>query len=292
MDKELINILKSHKDDPQLGGGFDAEKRWQQVAAVSGLEEETASRAYGVREYVEYGVWHMSHMMLKPAAAFVAIFLFVFASWASVVTTSAHAVPGDTFYPAKISLEKIQLAVTFDPAQRAQLKVQFVSNRLDEMVILAASNPVDHPEVVQLAADRFTQEVQILKEELQDESGDSASNTELAMIVGRKAPIYTTTIAQSGQQVSDNIKAVVEEVQDAVEETQEQAVDVIITAHEIEEGEEMAREILLAFESKLSSLNNSDLTDEQKEKIDIAISLKIQGEYRKAFQLLKEIELQ
>src|SRR5205823_4324010 len=49
------------------------------------------------------------------------------------VATSADTVPGDVLYPAKIAVERVQLATTSDDVDRARLHVVFADHRLTEL---------------------------------------------------------------------------------------------------------------------------------------------------------------
>src|SRR3990167_8561005 len=183
MDKELIKLLRTLKDDSSLGGGFDADSSWKRFARDNGFDQNTVSDRYSIGDYFTYGLWKISHVLLKPVAATVAVFFLAISGWLSVANVSAHALPGDTFYSVKIGMEKAQLALAFTSQQRANLKVEFASRRLEEMVQIASLVQHRQPAEVQLAVNRFKDEVTHIQEELQVEK-TSDSQTELAKTVG------------------------------------------------------------------------------------------------------------
>ena len=55
---------------------------------------------------------------------------------------SGNSLPGDPFYPIKLGVERVQLAITFDAAARARLHAQFAEVRLSEAKRLIAMGRV------------------------------------------------------------------------------------------------------------------------------------------------------
>ncbi|PJA45364.1 hypothetical protein CO174_03505 [Candidatus Uhrbacteria bacterium CG_4_9_14_3_um_filter_50_9] len=287
MDKELITLLKSMKDDPAIGGGFDASAAWQRVADRSGFEENTQPRRYTFREYLEYVVWHTTHVIVKPVAASFAVFLFAIAGWVSAANISANTLPGDQLYPLKLGIEQAQLSLAFSANQRAMLQVEFASNRLEEMVEVVATRSVDEPEVVRLAVERVKSEVSSIMDELVYQTGGNA--TELAKAVGRLDDTYQNSVSSSTTaDLPQSIQDGVQELKEIIDNTEDQAVEVIITAHELTDDEETAHELRTAFEKELVRVQ---ALVQDSESFAVAIELKQEGAYRRAFQVLKEIEL-
>jgi hypothetical protein len=64
-------------------------------------------------------------------ATFLLIFLIV--STSGVAFASQWTIPGDTLYPVKTSLERVQLALSLSEARRAQLHIAFAERRLVEI---------------------------------------------------------------------------------------------------------------------------------------------------------------
>lgn len=280
-EQELIRLLESHKDDPRLGGEFDFSKSWNRVADELGFDETSAIPSYGMRDYLEYHMWNFSHVMLKPMAAAVAVFIFAITGWITVSNASQSALPGDNLYPVKLSVENVQMVLAFDSDQRASLQMEFTSRRLDEMVEVSARLHELEPEAVRLAVDRFKSEVATIQQELTDEG----ASTELAKAVGRKVEGYSSAVAASSTELSE---AVIEEVEEVIEDAKEQAVEVIITAHESDQDEDAARELAMTFEKELTLAREAGADEEA---LATAQALADEGAYRRAFQVLKELNL-
>lgn len=279
-EKEVIKLLESLKNDPALGGDFDFRKSWSSFANKYGFNPNVQEPKYTFRDYVETYLWQLSHTMLKPMAASLAVFVFAVVGSVAVVGAAAHALPGNNLYSVKLGIEKAQLALAVDTEARAQLRVEFASRRLEEMVEIAAQGSNSATGSVQLAADRFKDEVVGIQEELTT----SQDTTAFAKSVGRRVEAYSSTVASTGDDLPEEVLGEVEEI---LEETKEQVVEVIITAHEADQDEESAHELDVALAAEMQSVR-AQYGDTASEAIDTAEALRAEGLYRRAFQVLKD----
>jgi hypothetical protein len=282
-DRKLTNLLESLKDHPELGGEFDFDKSWSRVASEIGLSETPITPSYTTRDYLEYYMWQLTHAMLKPIAATVAIFVLTISGWVTVANSSTGALPGDRLYPVKLSMEKAQVALAFNDDQRMNLTVEFAGRRLDEMVKLAALSQNADSATIQLAVDRFKSEVV----NMQGVLGDGADKgTEIARTVARNVEAYSTTVASPGNELSDENK---DEIAVILEETQEQVVEVILTAHEQDQDEATAKDLQTTLDKEIA-LTESLFGEAAADVIQTAKSLAVEGDYRRALQVLKEFQ--
>lgn len=284
-DDDIVQLLKSFKNDPAFGGDFDSKKSWEQVADYCGFPKDTSGMTHTWRDWLEFYIWDFTHVMLKPVGAFAfSIMLFV-GGWIGVANASLGTLPGDQLYPVKLGMERVQMALATSSAQKAQLRTEFTSRRLDEMVALAASGKQSDISQIAMAVDRVKQDVTNIKSDLSTETATQA--TELAKAVGRKADIYTSTVASSVATLSPEVQ---KQVKAIIDETKDQAVDVIITSHEQAVTAENTHELDLTFQKAFAHAS-AVATKEEQPKLVIATKLQKQGVYRRAFQVLKEIEL-
>jgi len=284
-DRDLIKQLQSLKDAPELGGGFDVESVWSKFASEHDFPTETKDIHYGFRDYAEYYVWRLTHNAIRPLATSFAIVVFMVAGWVGSTNASFDSLPGDRLYPVKLTMEKVQLAVALNAEQKSRLELEFTSRRLNEMVELTAERSLANPVRIQMAVNSFKDSVTSLSTELSHND-----STELAKAVGRKTQTYKTTVKASSTDVPTEVAKQVAEVQKIIDDTQDQAMDVIITAHENQEDAVISEELKQSFEKQLASLSATDNT-ELTTKLAQAQALANEGSYRRAFQLLKEIEL-
>ncbi len=282
IDRRIIKSFKQLKNEPVFGSNLDVQKIHQKALRQNGFGFQKEPH-YSWRDYAEFYVYELTHHLMRPLSAGFAVFFFAISGWLSVANVSAHALPGDTFYPVKIGMEKAQFALAFTSQQRANLKVEFASRRLEEMVQIASL--VEHRQIaeVQLAVNRFKDEVTNIQEELQVEEA-SDSQTELAKTVGRKVNVYSSTVASTTSELPDEVLG---EVEDLLEETKDQVVEVIITAHEQEQDEESAYELDAALQTEIDSIKWQYGTDSDVA-VETAQALRTEGSYRRAFQVLKD----
>ena len=281
-DKTLIKLLKSMKDDSAMGGSFDFQSSWERVAKDGGFTSNIQPASYGFRDYLEFYVHQFTHAMLKPAAGVVAVFLFAIFGWVSAANISGSALPGDDLYKVKLGVERAQLSLAFNPEQHASLQVEFASRRLQEMVEVAATR-ADQSGVVEGAVERARNQVATIQKNLGDDPA-----TELAIAVGRNTAVYESAVSTAGE-IPEAVREEVEAVQEIIKETEEQAVQVIITAHELDEDEDAALELASAL---LDEINRIELTygEDAEDAIEAAKALQAEGAYRRAFQVLKDFE--
>lgn len=286
-DHDIVKLLSKLKDDPEFTGGFDAQAFWNRFARENDFPMNDEPVSYGMRDYLEFYIWQFSHVIARPMAIGMAVFALLIGGWVGASNASFNALPGDQLYSVKLTLEKFQLALTFNPEQKAKLQVEFTSRRLEEMVELAATSYEKNPTAVRLAVQQFKKEVESIREDL-TQASDTAPKKELAKEVGRKTKSYKLTVADSSVNLpKEEVKA----VETILEETEEQAVEVIITAHELSDDEAAARELKQTFEKELKELQAQELSKEQQAKLELAVVLEAEGAYRRAFQALKEVRL-
>ena len=287
-DPELEGLLKSLKNHPALGGDFDFQKSWPDVANTCGLSEDTSDMTHTWRDWLEFYIWDLTHVMLKPIGAVAFSVVLLVGGWFGIANASLGTLPGDQLYPVKLGMERVQMALTTSSAQKAQLRMEFTSRRLEEMVALAASGKPSDISQIAMAVDRVKQDVADIKSDLTAETPSQVA--ELAKAVGRKADVYTSTVTSSASTLPLNVQTQVKEMKTIINETKDQAVEVIVTAHEQAVTAENTHELDLAFQKAFTHASSIATPEEQK-KLITATALQKAGIYRRAFQVLKEIEM-
>ena len=289
-DPELEDILGSLKDHPALGGDFDFKKSWKQVSKSCGLPEDTSGMKHGFRDYLEFYLWDFSHQLLQPLATFAVFVLLFVGGSVGITNASMGTLPGDRLYPVKLGMEKAQLALATSDSQRASLRTEFTSRRLDEMVALAASAAPSDLSQLAMAVDRAKQDVTEISASLEESGKTSAQTTELAKAVGRKADAYANAVDASNPSLSKDVQKKVKEVKDILTKTKDQAVEVIITAHEQAVTDASTHDVQAEFAKEFAHAVTV-ASKEEAVKLKQASDLQKIGAYRRAFQVLKEIEI-
>jgi hypothetical protein len=95
---------------------------------------------------------------------------------------SRLALPGDWLYPAKLSIERLQLALTYDPQAQARLQIEHTHHRTTEIIQLVLENEVEYlPESVI----RLETQIDLGLRDLENAQNDSAIEAQ-AMIEAMK----------------------------------------------------------------------------------------------------------
>jgi hypothetical protein len=292
--RTFLKTLQSLKTETK-GLEVHTQSAWQKIARELDLPQETSVGGFSFREYLDYAIGSTVPLVLKPMAVSLAAFALVVSGGLAVANASFSSLPGDSMYPVKLAVERLQLSLATNDAQRAKLQVEFAGRRLEEMTELAALSG-DQVSNIQYAMSQFRKEAQTIQEELTSDS------TALAREVGRKAEIYSSTVSASPDLKTEEVK---EEVQEIIDATQEQAVEVFLSTHESIQDEESAKELKYTFDQKFEILSGlmvnmtpgqeeaflAQFGMESTEYLTLADQLCDQAVYRRAFQVLNEIEL-
>jgi len=78
--------------------------------------------------------WPLSSQTMAWAAAAALVLIVLFTGVSSL---SASSMPGDFLYPVKLVTEKVRFLLTFDSENRAELRLTFSEERLNELVKLS-----------------------------------------------------------------------------------------------------------------------------------------------------------
>lgn len=287
-DEDIKQLFAKIKDESNIRPNFDSKKSWKQVAQYCGFPEDTSGMTHTWRDWLEFYIWDFTHVMLKPVGAVAFSVLLFVGSWIGIANASLGTLPGDQLYSMKLGMERVQMALTTSSAQKAQLRTEFTSRRLDEMVALAASGKQSDTSQLASAMNRVKQDVTDMKTDLSNETTSQA--TELAKAVGRKADLYTSAVTSSASSLPEEVQKQIKDVKSIITETKNQAVDVMVTAHEQSMTAENTHELELTFQKAFAHASLI-ATKEEQVKLANATALQKQGVYRRAFQVLKEIEM-
>jgi hypothetical protein len=104
------------------------------------------SRAMHLRETSEPRRGISRQMLRMFYALTLAVILLL--SWSGFVVTSAHALPGDQLYQAKLTLEKLRLGLSLNPQTHQMVEEEYQARRLDEVLQLLKLGRVEFVEFI------------------------------------------------------------------------------------------------------------------------------------------------
>jgi hypothetical protein len=189
--------------------------------------------------------------------------------------TNPALIPGDFFYFAKIALEKIKLAFTFDNAAEAELLSTYASERLAEASALFAEGKEDEAlEVIEAAVEYMENTQQIVDEETSNDAEDD-TDLEDGTDTEEEAKSDEDTDSEEeadsdeqteeGEAPADDVVAEDPSDEDAEEEAEEEEV---VSEDPFEEIEGMLRQNIIALKAAMEHVGNENARAQLQKNID------------------------
>ena len=128
-------------------------------------------------------------------AALALIVVLVFGQVGTVAAATQDSLPGDTLYPVKLVVENLQLAVTFDPVNKAELHLGFAEVRVKELTALAAKGlNSEIPTAAQGYSDHVGQADQLLVAARKANEPVAVAASQMERILTRSTAVLTTLL--------------------------------------------------------------------------------------------------
>jgi hypothetical protein len=233
-NREIVKLIKSLKDEPEFGGGFDFDKSWEKFADQYGFEKNYKDFKITWKDYLEYFTHISSKAIVRPVGAAIASLALVLGGWVTTVNASFGSVPGDLLYPVKLVTERVQISLAATNEQRARLHTEFASRRLNEVIEIAASDRIDKDELVKETVESFKISISSATtavENIATTSPEAAAN--VAMVVDQKVEAMSSVI--SANENSTSLEAHTEqlaEAQNSTQESDQKLTETIVTSNE------------------------------------------------------------
>ncbi|MEW5719601.1 MAG: DUF5667 domain-containing protein, partial [Chloroflexota bacterium] len=115
---------------------------------------------------------------LRPAVSIglaTLLLTFILVLSQATVAAASEAIPGDTFYPVKISIERLQLIVAMDNQSKAEVLLTIAQNRIDETVKLNAAGRDSYIAPTVTAYEKATRQATNVLENLAQEDANRAA---------------------------------------------------------------------------------------------------------------------
>lgn len=256
MDRQLKRIFTDLRNDPEfvwLETKEAAEHGWQAIALRIGVRTAVQQDPSPVnrqtwRVYAQYFFSSLTNGFLLPAAAGLAVVLFIIGGWVSAVAASADALPGDRLYGFKIATERLQVTLTVDLEKKTDLRLAFAGRRLAELTALRTTElAIDNSRIL-TAVNGFKEQVNGATTTLQELAGSNGRAVSVAKAVDTAADGFKEQLKAQD--------AVAEVVEADVEAASVAAVEVIMSSAEGSgEDSAAAQEARNTFEEKQKILD-------------------------------------
>jgi len=102
--------------------------------------------SFGFTAYFRQISSELVNLMAQPAMVVGLVLISLFGAGLFGATASKGTKPGDSLYVAKRISEKTQLALTFDEKEKAELRIGFAGNRVEEIEKVLAENTENNEE--------------------------------------------------------------------------------------------------------------------------------------------------
>ncbi|MCM3663176.1 DUF5667 domain-containing protein [Mesobacillus subterraneus] len=189
--------------------------------------------------------------------------------------TNPTLIPGDFFYFAKIALEKIKLAFTFDNAKEAELLSTYASERLAEASALFAEGKEDEAlEVIEAAVEYMENSQVIVDEETSNEEEDDTDledGTDSEDEAKSDEDTDSEEDADSDEQTEDGETPVDDVVaEDPSDEDAEEVIEEeeVVSEDPFEEIEGMLRQNIIALKAAMEHVGNENARAQLQKNID------------------------
>jgi len=257
MDKELISQLKNLKN-------IQPKKDWvssNKDTLLSQIDSQVSDNFNNdtIGEMLKTLVFQPR--LIRSAVRVFTVFLLILgvslSGGIASVSASRSSVPGDFFYPIKITIEKAQVGLSSKKEDKAKLELEFAGRRIEEVEKITETGEVEEnkkkDEKVEKALSKFKDNLNTAKNHLGDikDEGKSREAVKLAVAIDDKTEEFSKLLKKQ-KEVVPKAALAVEEAIDVTEETSEKAIDVIIEEHGKGELAISQKEVAEKVEEKIS----------------------------------------
>jgi len=131
--------------------------------------------------------------VFQPAVAILLV-IGVFVGSSLVVNAAFYSLPGDKLYDLKIAMEKTQVSIIIDNEKKAELRIEFVKNRVEEFEKMAVLRPEDlQKDTIAQITQRFKSDVEFLNAHMNELDQQQKSVFTLAKAID----LQTTELAKA-----------------------------------------------------------------------------------------------
>lgn len=239
MKRDLYRSIRSLRDQER---GIRPDPSWvratrERLLMQVGNTIPSAEAAAKNRETIAAA--HPSFLKLArgPILAVLSAFVVLLGGSFASVRAAEGALPGDALYMLKLVTEQTRLALTSSKPGKVMLKVEFTKRRVEDLktvVKMPESDPVKKGERVSAAADIIKQDLNTIKEQLDEVQKQEPGRREIAetaKVVEKEVAEVAMKLNEAKSELLDGMNT--PEVNKKMSEAHAQAADVGIRALEV-----------------------------------------------------------
>lgn len=199
---ELDNILAPDTD-------WEAALRTRLLETVRLSQAASEQRSVSGEKFLDFGFvlrfWRVPRMFLRPVIAAVSALVLVFSGSIATVSAAQGSLPGDTLYPVKIGLEKVQIKLASSPRKKAELEIAFAGKRIAEIKQIIAKEANGSPTVasrVNEAIGHFNTSINDVQKQLEKARQDAGENGN-AVVISKLVNNTTSELQNNLAEIQD-----------------------------------------------------------------------------------------
>ncbi|OGM90202.1 hypothetical protein A3J77_02125 [Candidatus Wolfebacteria bacterium RBG_13_41_7] len=208
-NRDIIKELRKLKS-AQPDSGFVAKNR-EKLMAVLNAEK---IRGQEKKELAKFrNIWYdvtstIFYKLARPAGVFLLIMCLLTGGGVGISFASYNSVPGDVFYPVKLTIEKAQVSMQTKEEDKVKLEVEFAGRRIEEFNKVREKEKLENkkaPENTKVALDNFKKNIETAQARLEKikEQKFTEETAKIMSLVEEK----TTEYAAALKNISDAAKA-------------------------------------------------------------------------------------
>ncbi len=153
----------------------------------------------------------MLYKLLKPAGVLFLALSVITSGGVGMSFASQNSIPGDIFYPVKLTIEKAQVSFKTKEEDKVKLEVEFAGRRLEELTKVKANEIQGNkkePEKTKIALDNFKKNIETVKDRLDKmKEGEFTKETgDVVDMVEKKTLEYSKTLENIGVKTVSSIE--------------------------------------------------------------------------------------
>ncbi len=159
---------------------------------------------YDIREKLLY-------KLLKPAGVLLLALSVITGGGVGMSFASQNTIPGDIFYPVKLTIEKAQVSLKTKEEDKVKLEVEFAGRRLDELNKVKANEIIGNkkdPEKTKIVLDNFKKNIETVKNRLDKikENEFTKESGDVVDMVEKKTLEYSKALENMGEKTVSSIE--------------------------------------------------------------------------------------
>ncbi len=177
--------------------------------------------------------------MMKSFSYVAAVFVLLIAGSAYTMSAASKSIPGNIFYPVKISFERMQVSLAADEATKTKKQIEFADRRLAELVDINDNlSPVEKQEKVAQVVKYFNSSLKEVKTSLAKD-GDTA--LDVAKLVNEKTQDFENVLVGHYEDMPITVRSVIEKEVSAIKY---QSLEVMVAKYN-QHDQDISKEMLV-----------------------------------------------